>query len=61
VVTIALFSYLTAHCLERGIVPVSERVRAVVRDTHWILLGAWYGAIALLVLTRFWTYWSRLL
>jgi uncharacterized membrane protein len=61
VVTIALFWYLTLHCLERGIVPASRGVLAVLRDTHWMLLAAWYGVIALLVLTRFWPYWSSLL
>jgi uncharacterized membrane protein len=60
-VTIALFWYLTLHCLDRGIVPVPRGVPAVVRDTHWMLLAAWYGVIALLVLTRFWPYWSSLL
>ncbi|WP_406423018.1 vitamin K epoxide reductase family protein [Streptomyces sp. NBC_00873] len=61
VVTIALFWYLTLHCLDRGIVPVPRGVREVVRDTHWLLLAAWYGVITLLVLTRFWPYWSSLL
>lgn len=61
VVTIALFWYVTLHCLERGIIPVPRGVPDVVRDTHWMLLGAWYGVIALLVLTRFWTYWSSLI
>ncbi|MEU2287744.1 vitamin K epoxide reductase family protein [Streptomyces sp. NPDC013178] len=60
-VTIALFWYVTVHCLERGIIPVPQGVLYVVRDTHWMLLGAWYGVIALLVLTRFWPYWSSLL
>ncbi|MEH0580693.1 MULTISPECIES: hypothetical protein [Streptomyces] len=41
------------HCLEQEIVPAPRGVPAVVRDTHWMLLGAWYGVIALLVLTRF--------
>ncbi|MGC0336723.1 vitamin K epoxide reductase family protein [Streptomyces sp. SLBN-8D4] len=61
VVTIGLFWYLTMHCLEQEIVPAPRGVLAVVRDTHWMLLGAWYGVIALLVLTRFWPYWSSLL
>jgi uncharacterized membrane protein len=61
IATIALFWYVTLHCLERGIVPVPRGVLYVVRDTHWMLLGAWYGIIALLVLTRFWPYWSSLL
>ncbi|MFG2561986.1 vitamin K epoxide reductase family protein [Streptomyces sp. NPDC048496] len=61
VVTIALFWYVALHCLQRGIVPVPRGVLAVVRDTHWLLLAAWYGVITLLVLTRFWPYWSSLL
>lgn len=60
IVTIALFWYVTLHCLERGIVPVPRGVLYVLRDTHWMLLGAWYGVIAMLVLTRFWPYWSSL-
>ncbi|MFK4104211.1 vitamin K epoxide reductase family protein [Streptomyces sp. NPDC019531] len=61
VVTIALFWYITVHCLEGGIIPVPQGVLYIVRDTHWMLLGAWYGVIGLLVLTRFWPYWSSLL
>ncbi|MGV9938462.1 vitamin K epoxide reductase family protein [Streptomyces sp. NPDC003401] len=61
VVTIALFWYTALYCLESGIVRVPPGVRAVLRDTHGMLLGAWYGVIVLLVLTRFWPYWSSLL
>ena len=61
VVTIALFWYVTMHCLERGIVRVPRGVLVVLQDTHGMLLAGWYGVIALLVLTRFWTYWSSLL
>jgi uncharacterized membrane protein len=60
-VTIALFWYVTLHCLERGLIRVPRGVLYVVRDTHWMLLGAWYGIIVLLVLTRFWPYWSSLI
>ncbi|QOV33491.1 vitamin K epoxide reductase family protein [Streptomyces ferrugineus] len=60
VVTIALFWYVTLHCLEQRIVPVPRGVLEVVRDTHWMMLAAWYGVIAMLVLTRFWSYWSSL-
>ncbi|MCG7523132.1 vitamin K epoxide reductase family protein [Streptomyces sp. OfavH-34-F] len=59
--TIALFWYLTLHCLERGILPAPRGVVDIARDTHGMLLGAWYGVIALLVLIRFWPYWSSLL
>lgn len=61
VVTIALFWFLTLHCLERGVLPVPRGVLMLLREAHWMLLGAWYGVIALLVLTRFWPYWSSLL
>ncbi|MFJ8599829.1 vitamin K epoxide reductase family protein [Streptomyces shenzhenensis] len=61
VVTIGLFWCVTLHCLEQGVVPVPRGVLEVLRDTHWLLLTAWYGVIALLVLTRFWPYWSSLL
>ncbi len=61
VVTIALFWYVSLYCAHRGFVPVPRGVLTVVQDTHWMLLAAWYGVIALLVLTRFWAYWSSLL
>ncbi|MFJ2018977.1 MULTISPECIES: vitamin K epoxide reductase family protein [Streptomyces] len=64
VITIALVWYVTLHNLERGVIPLPARGRRaldIVLDTHWILLGAWYALIALLVLTRFWSYWRSLL
>lgn len=61
IVTIGLFWYVTLHCLEQGIVPAPRALLDVLRDTHWMLLVTWYAVIALLVLTRFWPYWSSLL
>lgn len=46
------------HCVEQGWVPVPRGVLTVVRDTHWMLLAAWYRKIALLAPTRSRTYWS---
>ncbi|GAA2324223.1 vitamin K epoxide reductase family protein [Streptomyces cuspidosporus] len=63
-VTIALFWYITLHNLGRGVIPVpaaGRRTLDLVLDTHWILLAGWYGVIAVLVLIRFWSYWSGLL
>ncbi|MET7378401.1 vitamin K epoxide reductase family protein [Streptomyces sp. NPDC005526] len=57
-VTIALFWAVSLHCLNHGVVPVPRGVLTFVRDTHWMLLVGWYGVLALLVLTRFWPYWS---
>lgn len=64
VITIALFWYVTLHNLKHGVIPVPARGRGLlnlVLETHWILLAAWYGLIVVLVLTRFWSYWSSLL
>ncbi|WP_228471411.1 vitamin K epoxide reductase family protein, partial [Streptomyces alkaliphilus] len=63
-VTIALFWYLTLRNLRHGIVPVpsgGRRVLTVVLENRALLLAAWYGVIAMLVLTRFREYWSGLL
>ncbi|MEU3171770.1 vitamin K epoxide reductase family protein [Streptomyces sp. NPDC007000] len=60
VVTIALFRYVAVHCLDRGLVPAPRLVREVVRDTHRMLPGAWYGVVAVLVPTRFRPYRSTL-
>ncbi|MBT2411039.1 hypothetical protein J7I94_10760 [Streptomyces sp. ISL-12] len=49
---------VTAHCLERGVVPSPRGVRDVVRVIHGMLLAAWHALIALLVPTRFRPYWS---
>ncbi|MGW4560844.1 vitamin K epoxide reductase family protein [Streptomyces sp. NPDC004561] len=61
VVTIALFWCVALQCVHHGIVPVPHGALRLLRDTHWLLLGGWYGVLALLVLTRFWPYWSSLL
>ncbi len=64
VVTIALFRYVTQRNLGHGVIPapaVGRMVLTLVLETHWILLAAWYGVIAVLVLTRFGPYWSTLL
>ncbi|WP_235455283.1 vitamin K epoxide reductase family protein [Streptomyces olivochromogenes] len=64
VVTIALFWYVTLHNLKYGVIPVPAAGRStlnLVLESHWLLLAAWYGVIVMLVLTRFWSYWSSLL
>ncbi|MFJ3306657.1 vitamin K epoxide reductase family protein [Streptomyces sp. NPDC086549] len=64
VITIALFWYVTLHNLKHGVIPVPVRGRSalnLVLESQWMLLAAWYGVIIMLVLTRFWSYWSSLL
>ncbi|MFG2580790.1 vitamin K epoxide reductase family protein [Streptomyces malaysiensis] len=63
-VTIALFWYVTLRNLRHGVIPLpaaGRSVLALVLETHWILLAAWYGVIAVLALTLFREYGSSLL
>ncbi|MFE6052310.1 vitamin K epoxide reductase family protein [Kitasatospora sp. NPDC056446] len=61
---IPLFWYTTLHNLRSGVIPVGPRLRVAVREAvryHWVVPALWYAVIALLVLDRFWYYWSTLL
>ncbi|MEV7602388.1 vitamin K epoxide reductase family protein [Kitasatospora sp. NPDC089797] len=61
---IPLFWYATLHNLRSGVIPVGPRVRTAVREAaryHWVVPALWYAVIVLLVLNRFWYYWSTLL
>ncbi|MEV7770429.1 vitamin K epoxide reductase family protein [Kitasatospora sp. NPDC086791] len=61
---VVLFWYTTLHNLRSGVIPVGPRLRVVVREAaryHWALPVLWAAVIALLVLNRFWYYWSTLL
>ncbi|MEV8323433.1 vitamin K epoxide reductase family protein [Kitasatospora sp. NPDC056731] len=61
---IPLFWYTTLHNLRSGIIPTGRALRPVVREAaryHWVVPALWYAVIALLVLNRFWYYWSTLL
>ncbi|MDB1088311.1 vitamin K epoxide reductase family protein [Streptomyces sp. ACA25] len=56
IIVIPLFWYVTLHNLEHRIIPVPDRGRKALQwvlDTHWVILGAWYAVIALLVYLRF--------
>ena len=64
VATIPLFWYTTVHNLRTGVIPVSETARtrvATAAGFYWLVPAACYLTIALMVLNRFWYYWSTLL
>ncbi|MEV7598592.1 vitamin K epoxide reductase family protein [Kitasatospora sp. NPDC089797] len=61
---VLLFWYTTLHNLRTGVIPVGPRLGTAVREAaryHWALPVLWAAVIALLVLNRFWYYWSTLL
>ncbi|MFE4970881.1 vitamin K epoxide reductase family protein [Kitasatospora sp. NPDC056651] len=61
---VVLFWYTTLHNLRTGVIPAGPRLRVVAGEAaryHWALPVLWAAVIALLVLNRFWYYWSTLL
>ncbi|MFI6448294.1 vitamin K epoxide reductase family protein [Kitasatospora sp. NPDC050543] len=61
---IPLFWYTTLQNLRSGAIPVPARLRPAVRELaryHWAVPALWAAVIALLILNRFWYYWSTLL
>ncbi|ANZ19818.1 vitamin K epoxide reductase family protein [Streptomyces noursei] len=60
-VTVLMFWYTTVHNLKHGIIPAPRGLRDAVLEFHWVVPVLWYGVIALLILTRWWSYWSSLL
>ncbi|MFI6848169.1 vitamin K epoxide reductase family protein [Kitasatospora sp. NBC_00085] len=64
VTVVALFWYTTLHNLRTGVIPVGPRLQVVVREAaryHWAVPVLWTAVIALLILNRFWYYWSTLI
>ncbi len=61
VITIAAFWYTAVHNIKHRLIPVPEGVRAIVLEFHWAVPVLWYGVIATLILTRWWSYWSTLI
>ena len=61
---IPLFWYTTLHNLRRGVIPLPAGARsgvAAVARYHWVVPALWYLVIVLMILNRFWYYWSTLL
>ncbi|TSB32323.1 vitamin K epoxide reductase family protein [Streptomyces benahoarensis] len=59
--TLLMFWYTTVHNIKHRIIPAPAGLRDAVLEFHWVVPVLWYGSIALLILTRWWSYWSSLL
>ncbi|WP_189130178.1 vitamin K epoxide reductase family protein [Wenjunlia tyrosinilytica] len=62
--TIPMFVYVTLHSLKRGVIPLpagGRKALDAVLEFHWVVVLTWYLVIAMLILTRFWSYWKTLL
>ncbi|MCX3058404.1 vitamin K epoxide reductase family protein [Streptomyces beihaiensis] len=58
--TVVLFSYVTTHNVRHGVIRAPRGVVAAAWEFAWVVPVVWCGMIALLILTRFWSYWQTL-
>jgi uncharacterized membrane protein len=59
--TITAFCYTLIHNVKHEVIPLPRGPRALLLEFHWVLPVLWLGIIALLILVRWWSYWSTLI
>ncbi|MFD5316208.1 vitamin K epoxide reductase family protein [Streptomyces sp. NPDC127098] len=58
VATIVMFWYTTVHNVREGVLRVPRGVRATLEEFHWLLPAVHVGIIGMLILTRWWDFWT---
>ncbi len=58
VATIVMFWYVTSHNVRSGVVPAPAGVRTFFAEFTWVLPVLHLGIIGMLVLTRWWDFWT---
>ncbi|MGW0705292.1 vitamin K epoxide reductase family protein [Streptomyces sp. NPDC002643] len=58
IATIVLFWYLTSFNVLHGFLPAPEGMRAFLAEFTWVLPVVHLGVIGMLVLTRWWDFWT---
>ncbi|CAL9380932.1 vitamin K epoxide reductase family protein [Streptomyces albus] len=58
VATIIMFWYVTAHNVRSGFLPAPAGVRSFADEFPWVLPVLHIGVIGILVLTRWWDFWT---
>ncbi|MEU6802304.1 vitamin K epoxide reductase family protein [Streptomyces neyagawaensis] len=58
VATIVLFWYLTSHLVRHGFLPAPGWLRAFLDEFTWVIVVAHLGVIGMLILTRWWDFWT---
>jgi uncharacterized membrane protein len=56
--TIVMFSYVTLHNIKHRFIRVPEGLRKGLLEFHWVPPVLWTGGIGMLILTRWWTFWT---
>jgi uncharacterized membrane protein len=60
VVTVPIFWYVTVHNVQAGHLRTSAGVRTFLVRNRALVLVLWFLALTVLILVRFWDYWSSL-
>ncbi|MGP3926355.1 vitamin K epoxide reductase family protein [Streptomyces sp. 8N616] len=58
IATIVMFCYVTKHNVEQRFIPAPEGLRRGLKEFHWVPPVVWIGIIGMLILTRWWDFWT---
>ncbi|MEU7283127.1 vitamin K epoxide reductase family protein [Streptomyces sp. NPDC045431] len=58
VATIVMFWYVTSHNVRNGLLPAPRALRGFFDEFTWVLPAVHIGIIGMLVLTRWWDFWT---
>ncbi|MFD7386961.1 vitamin K epoxide reductase family protein [Streptomyces sp. NPDC059852] len=58
IATITLFWYVTSFVVRTGLLPAPTPVRSFLADFTWVLPVLHLGVIGMLILTRWWDFWT---
>lgn len=58
VATILMFCYVTTHNIRHRIIPAPSWLRNGLTEFHWVPPILWIGIIGMLILTRWWDFWT---
>ncbi|RDG38708.1 vitamin K epoxide reductase family protein [Streptomyces corynorhini] len=58
VATIVMFWYVTSHNIRTGVLPAPSWLRRFLDEFTWLLPALHIGIIGMLILTRWWDFWT---
>ncbi|MFB7591742.1 vitamin K epoxide reductase family protein [Streptomyces sp. NPDC056169] len=58
VATIVMFWYVTSHNVRRGVIPAPNGLKTFFDEFTWLLPVLHIGIIGMLILTRWWDFWT---
>ncbi|MFF7183236.1 vitamin K epoxide reductase family protein [Streptomyces sp. NPDC008121] len=58
VATIVMFWYVTSHNVRQGVIPAPGALRTFFAEFTWVLPVLHIGIIGMLILTRWWNFWT---